>query len=247
MFRAHIFKLIRSPYLYIGFIGVLAVVFYSMKGTYGADAYTNLQMLLDLESFRRMYVIFAAVPFAANFADEWNSKVITGCITRKNVLKYSVSNIVVCFISAFVTVFLGVMIYVFIILNSQPPFNTVNRVNEPYGELFYNGILFLPFFFMAFVFALSCGMWAVMGLAISAFFPSKYVAICSPFVFCYVVERCTRKLPVDFDLYALSRSGTDRSAVFFVPWACAVFLVITVICGIIFTLTVKRRVENELN
>lgn len=172
MFGAHIFKLTRSPYLYIGFAGVLALSFYSMNSLRdGGDAFTDLLILLDLESFRRMYVVFAAIPFAANFADEWNSRAITGCITRKNVLKYSVSNIAICFISAFVTFFLGIMIYVFVNVMLKAPYDSVNPIGTPYGELFNNGAVLLPFLFTAMVFALSCGMWSVMGLTISAFFP----------------------------------------------------------------------------
>lgn len=247
MFGAHLFKLIKAPYLYIGFIGVLALSFYSMNRSFGNNVFTNLLALLDLESFCRMFVICAAIPFTANFAEEWNSMTIAGCITRKNVLKYSVSNVAVCFISAFATVFLGLMICVFANLISDPPFDSMNPVGSPYGELFRTGAVLLPFLFTAIVFALSCGMWSVMGLTLSAFFPSKFVAVCSPFVFCYVIERCTRMFPEEFDLHALSRSASSHNAAFTVLWASAVFLAVSLFCGIIFTLAVKRRVENELS
>lgn len=247
MFGAHFFKLVRSPYLYIGFIGVLSLSFYSMSKSYGNNAFTNLQALLGLESFGRMFVICAAIPFTANFADEWNSRVITGCVSRKNVLKYSVSNVAVCFISAFATVFLGLMFCVFENLISNPPFDSANPIGTPYGELFNTGAVLLPFLFTAIVFALSCGMWAVMGLTLSAFFPSKFVAVCSPFVFCYVIERSTRIFSEEFNLYALSRSASSHNAAFTVIWASAVFLALSLLCGIIFTLVVKRRVENGLS
>ena len=248
MFRAHIFKIVRSPYLYIGFIGVLAISFYSMNGLHGGgDAFTDLLILLDLESFRRMYVVCASIPFAANFADEWNNMTILSCITRKNVLKYSVSNIAVCFISAFVTIFCGMMIYVFVNIMLKPPFENTQPIGPPYGELLENGAVLLPFWFTIMVFALSCGMWAVMGLTLSAFFPNKYVAICSPFVFCYVIERFTRSFAEEFDLYSLSRSASSHSAAFIVLWASGVFLAISLFCGIMFTLVVKRRVQNGLS
>lgn len=247
MIRAHFFKLFRSPFLYLGFAGVVALLLYSLNGRHFGNAFINLEILLDLESFRRMYVFFAAVPFAASFADEWNSRAITGCVTRKNVVKYSVSTVAVCFLSAFAVVFIALLIYVCVTTSSLPLYDTQNEIGTPYEKLFYSGAGFMPFLFMIFVFALSCGMWAVMGLMMSAFFPSRYVAICSPFVFCYVIERLTRNSTEYFDLYALSRSATSRGAAFFMPWASAVFIAITIICGFIFTLTVKRRVENGLN
>ncbi len=247
MFRAYIFKIMRSPYLYIGFIGVLAISFYSMnRGRNGGDVYTDLFLLLDIESYRRMYAIFGAIPFAANFADEWNSRTISSCVTRKNVLKYSVSNIAVCFISAFAAVFLGLMIFVFADLMLKPPFDELNPTGA-YAELFENGAVLLPFLFTTMIFALSCGMWAIMGLTLSAFFPSKYVAVCSPFVFCYLIERLTRSFPEEFDLHALAHSATSHSAAFIVPWASGVFLAVSLICGIIFTLVVRRRVQNGLS
>lgn len=64
-----------------------------------------------MKSYRKAFIIFGAIPFAANFADEWNSKAIINCVTRKDTFDYSVSNIAVCFISALITVFVPLVIF----------------------------------------------------------------------------------------------------------------------------------------
>lgn len=189
-------------------------------------------------------MILGALPFAANFSDEWNSMVTTNCITRKGARKYSAANAVMCYVSSLAAVFIGMMSFVGIYSTFYPFYIPESgSLFPPYDVL----PPLLAVMAKTFVFSASCAMWAVMGLMLTAFFPSKYIAICAPFVFSYAVERVTMNFPEAFSLWPISLSHTNLAALPAFVYANAIFAGIAVICGIIFTKTVERRVQNGFN
>lgn len=247
MFKAYFYKLLRSPLFYIGFLATLALSIYSINRINGKNVFTNLDVLISIEDYRKIFVLFAALPFASNFADEWNSKAVVNCITRKDTDNYAVSNVIMCFFSAFAVVFAGLMIYIFVLSARMPLYDPDTTVPPPYGILCENGAPMFAVTLIAFVYALSCAMWAVMGLAATAFFPSKYIALCAPFVFCYIIERFSNIFPLEFQFGPLSKSWSGWAPLPAFLKSCLILLATSVVCGIIFTVKVKRRVENELS
>lgn len=248
MIKAYFFKLTRSPAFYLSIFAAFAVSLYSVffgVRTF-ADILSEIDYLISFEFFRKMFVLLAALPFASNFATEWNSKTITNCVTRKNVVNYAMDNAIVCFLSSFAAVFSGIMLCVLVRIPFKPLFSGSNPA-PPYGVLNENGFPLLTAVLIVCVYALSCAMWSVMSLAATAFFPSKYVAICAPFVFSYIIERFTKFVPGEFQLGPLSQSwsGWEPFPAFFK--SVTVFLIISLLCAVIFVVKVKRRVENELS
>ena len=246
MFRAYLFKLFRLPYLYIGIAGVIGVCSLRLlpSAYKGIDVMTEKELLRSIDGYRKLFVILGALPFAANFSDEWNSMVTTSCVTRKGAGRYSAVNVVMCYVSSFAAVFIGMMLFVGIYSAFYPFYYPCGgSLSAPYDVLG----AFPDVTARTFVFAASCAMWAVMGLMMTAFFPSKYIAICAPFVFSYAVERISLNFPYDLNLEMLSLSHTDRSALPAFLYANAVFLGIAAVCGLVFTITVQRRVRNGIN
>lgn len=248
MIKSYFFKLIHSPIFYLTPLAVLAVSLYSMF--YGVhtlvDILSEIDYLISFEFFRKMFVLLAALPFASNFANEWNSKTITNCVTRKNVVNYALDNAIVCFISAFASVFMGIMLSVLIRMPFRPLFSGSDPL-PPYGVLNVNGFPLLTAVLIVFIYALSCAMWAVMSLAVTAFFPSKYIAVCAPFVLSYIVERFTKFVPGEFQLGPLSQSWSGWNPLPAFLKSVIVFLMISSVCTAIFAVRVKVRVENELS
>ena len=255
MLRSYLFKLLHSSFLYAGMIGVFGLCLLGandsldgIKGFGGYDVYTDMNLMLEMKGYRKAFIVFGAIPFAANFADEWNSKTITNCVSRKNASCYAVSNIMACFMSALVTVFIPLVIFaafsscfkIFLDTDHTDP-------HIAYSEFAEIGLPFLSTVFYFLTFALSCAMWAVMGMTLSAFFPSKYIALGAPFIFSHVIERLTVRLPYQFDLMGLSMSYFD----FPVPWSIGypvlIFGGLSAVCGIFFVIKVKKKVQNELS
>lgn len=250
MLKAYFYKLIRSPLFYIGIIGVVGICSLRLlpSAFKGGDVLMEMELIRSLDGYRKISVILGALPFAANFSDEWNCMVTTNCVTRKSAKKYSVANVVMCYISTLATVFFGMMIFAGIYSMSYP-FYSVGGGSEsgPYGIFSLKGFPMLDLAATTFVFAASCAMWAVMGLMLTAFFPSKYIAICAPFIFSYAVERVTMNFTEDFNLWGLSLSHTGWRALPAFIYSNALFAGIAVVCGIIFTKMVERRVQNGNN
>ncbi len=246
MIRSYIFKLLHSPIFYLTPLAVFALSLYFMLfGVHKfADILTEIDYLISFEFYRKMFVLLAALPFASNFANEWNSKTITNCVTRKNVVNYAMDNAIVCFLSAFASVFSGIMLCVLVRMPFKPLFSGSNPM-PPYGVLNEKGVPLLSACLIVFVYALSCAMWSVMSLAATAFFPSKYIAVCAPFVFSYFFERVTKSVPGEFQIEALSQSWSGWKPLPAFLKAVIVFLIISLVCTAIFAVRVKVRVENE--
>lgn len=249
MFRTHFYKLLRSPSFYAAFLMVLGLSLFSRVEQGYSNISSNISGLMMFMSYRKMYVIAAALPFTANFANEWNSGAITNCITRKSVIDYARSNVVVCYISSFVTVFAGMMGFVLIMSARMPMFDDLDLTHFLYTyDIFaVNGFPLLALTLRVFVFASSCAMLSVLGLMVSAFIPNKYIAVCAPFVFSYLIERLSTFLPERFSYRVLAYSCIVDDPIFVFLWSNFVFIAVSAICGVIFTIAVRRRVENELS
>lgn len=248
MIRSYFFKLLHSPIFYLTPLAVCTISLYSVF--YGVhtfvDILSEIDYLISFEFFRKMFVLLAALPFASNFANEWNSKTITNCVTRKNAVKYALDNAIVCFLSAFAAVFSGIMLCVLIRMPFKPLFSGSDPA-PPYGVLNENGFPLLTAVLIVCVYSLSCAMWSVMSLAATAFFPSKYIAVCAPFVLSYLIERFTKFVPGEFQLAPLSQSWSGWKPLPAFLKSVIVFSVISLVCTAIFTAKVKVRVENELS
>ena len=250
MFKAYFYKLIRSPLFYIGIVGVAGICCLRLlpSGVRAADILGEVDLMRSLDGNRKMFVILAALPFAANFSDEWNCMITTGCVSRTGARKYAVTNVVMCYISALSAVFIGTMLFSLVYSGFYPMYRPGTGSDSlPYGIFTVQGFPMLDLAFSTFVFSANCAMWSVMGLMLTAFFPSKYIAICSPFVFSYAVERITLNFPDNLNLMNLSLSHMEMDALPAFLYSNAVFAVIAALCGIIFTIRVERRVRNGLN
>ncbi|MCH5204470.1 MAG: hypothetical protein J1F03_06960 [Oscillospiraceae bacterium] len=248
MYRAYFYKLFRSPLFYTAFIATVVLTFYDLFFDAGnGNVYDTIKSLLSISSERKLFIVLSALAFSSNFADEWNSKIVAECVTRKKAGSYAKANVVICFFAAFITIFAGMMVYI-LIESTQMPLCNPNEVSHPYGELALQGAPFLPPVLVAFTFAISCAAWTISGLMLTAFFPSKYIAICTPLVLSYALGRVSKKLlPDELGLDSMSSSSSDLPPLQAFLLANSVFIFLALVFGIVFIIKVKRRVENELS
>lgn len=250
MSRAYLYKLFRSPMTYIAILGIAAVCGTNFLNGWvdsGSVVY-HMNIFLDLDAYRKIITVLGAMPFAANFAEEWNESVVLHCIARRGIGKYSFSNIMFCWITSLLVVFGGMMIFTGVYSLFIPFYEfDPNPKFTPYGIFLDMGYPLLYMSARIFMFSTSCAMWSVMGMLLSAFFPNKYIAICSPFVASYTIERITMQFPDFLNLHVLSLSYIDNrvapSFAFF--YSLGVFTVISAICGFAFYLIVRKRVQCE--
>ena len=254
MIRSYIFKLLHSPYLYAAMAGILGLCLFfanaelgGKKGLNGIDVCTDITLLLQVNGYQRAFIVFGAIPFAANFADEWSSKTITNCVTRKGSFDYAVSNVAVCFISTLVTIFVPLIIFAVLDCGNKVVYNDINPPDPTaYGVFQAMGLPFLTILFLILTYALSGAMWSVMGMTLSAFFPSKYIAIGAPFIFCNALERLTDYNPPLLSFTALTNGRTYIPDALGFCYTLLVFGGLSAACGSLFVMKVGKRVRNEL-
>ncbi len=253
MIRAYLYKILHSALFYLSIVGVLLICLIRMVEHYignftGGDIVMEVNILLDLDAFRKVIAIFAALPFAANFANEWNSNITSSCVLRSSGGRYVTANICFCFVTAFAVVFIGMTLFMFIFSFQLPLYEfDPNPKIPPFGILIDKGFPALYLLIRIFIFAFSCAMWSISGLALAALFPDPFVSACTPFVASYLLERLTMKLPDNFNLWylSLSRMMSDNAVSSFI-YIITVFTILTVFWGLIFAKIVKRRIANEI-
>ncbi|MCM1508155.1 MAG: hypothetical protein NC177_13655 [Ruminococcus flavefaciens] len=253
MIKAYIYKILHSALFYLSIAGVLLICSIRMMEHYignfsGADIVTEINILLDIDAFRKVITVFAALPFAVNFANEWKSNVTNNCVLRSSSGRYITANIFFCFITAFAVVFIAMTLFMFIYSFQLPLYEfDPNPKIPPFGIMIDKGAPILYLLTRIFIFSFSCAMWSISGLALAALFPDPFVSACTPFIASYLLERVTMQLPDNFNLWYLSLSRImSDNAVFSFIYIIAVFTVLTVLWGFIFAKIVKRRIANEI-
>ena len=249
MFRAYLFKILRSPLTYAGILGVslvcLSHILTSPSANYGSVLY-RMDFFFGLDQSRKALTFFAALPFVGNFAEEWTSGVSTLCAARCGVRKYIVANAVLCVVVSFVTVFIGMFlfswIFSFFVTFYEPNYNIDH---SGFGYLAANGMPWLYYAIQVATYAFSVAMWCMTGLLLSALLPNKFVAVCTPLITSYVIERFTLELPTAFNTWLMSINmfrNDNRAVQLLYPWGF--FLAFSVVFGIVFYFIAEKRLSQ---
>lgn len=148
-----------------------ALMTFSMSGAMGMVTY--------------MMPLFAALPFAAGFCSDWNSRFSGAAVIRCGKKKYLSSKIVACGLSGGTVAAGGTLLLILILVIKFPQsedtmqnlldsgeFCSVLSMGKTGLVLYYIGALIMQF--------LSGSFWALTGLAFSAFCPNYLLTLCVP-------------------------------------------------------------------
>lgn len=234
-----------SKWYIISVIGTVIMCFISTHSYFdkSSDLLYVIDLMINLGLFKKVIVFFSAIPFVTVFCQDYNSGYINSVVSRSGEKSYILSNMVICVVSGFSAVFLGIMLFSGIIL----PFFPL-KASSVYTNIASN----TPFIYLLFlisIFSLYAAMWTAAGLAMSSILPDKYAALGSPLIFGYILEELTLKLPPHLNLYAMSHPGWEilgKSVFLDYFYTISVFVFVIVISGCIFSHFVKRRIRNEM-
>lgn len=250
LFCAYCKKLFHTPALYLCILGITLTCMirnFTENITYNSVVY-SLDLLLDLDMYRKIIPFFAAIPFAANFCREYISGITKFCIIRSDNASYILSNFVMGAVSSFVVTFLGLMIYVMILAFRMPLYYSLgNPTAEPYGVFLDGNKPIIYIIIKAVIYSVSVSMWVCSGITFSAFLPSPYIAVCSPFIFSYILEEITLNFSDCLNLWYLStgRDVLNSTAGITFFYTLFLFILIISVLGKIFSYAVKRRITDE--
>lgn len=179
--------------------------------------------------------ILAALPFSAEYIDAVKSKFSRYFLIRTSFSTYLTSNILTGFFCGGGIIMVGISLaWCTSALLLFPIEQAAEDLSNPISSLLcISGLLYL-----------NGGLWAVVGMAMSTFMESKYIAYASPFVIYYLlVILCERYFPDAYLLYPPNWTKPDVWP--YGAWGAAIFLLeLTLVFSILFVIRAGRRLRE---
>lgn len=205
-----------------------------------------------VERFQKIDNYFFGAALCDRFYDDWKHQYIKNIVIRTGRRNYIISKIVVCVSISFLVVFLGILIFIGLLIGMGFDYSGINGMgldeNMPYGIFLYQKS-FLYVCCIVSIYAASMAVWVMSGLMISSYIPNSFVAICSPLIFSYLLEEITGLLPPYFNMYLLAKASNvlGKNATYSYLYTIFIFTVLILGQGLIFAKRVKRRLGNEIS
>lgn len=251
LITAYLKKTFFSPIIYFCIIAIAVIVYIGMpkENFMFQGVLSAFDIMLDISSYRKLIMVFAAIPFTAAFCQEYINGSTNLIAARTSPKKYILSHIILCFLIAFITAAIGMTACVMVLCCKYNFFISTDDINTgAITKLYYIGHEYLYFFLKVIHYSLSLSAWSLSGLALSSVFVNPFIAVASPLVFSYILEMITIGSNIFPDLWHLSLSYTDISenALIASLYIIFVFLILSLIFAAIFRFVALRRLRNEI-
>lgn len=231
------------------FILLRSLAYYNvLNNTLELDRLFLLTIPMSLSGFTPFAAIFPLLPYATSFCDEYNSGYVKNIVTRVGLGKYIKTKIISVGLSGALAI--GVPFFIiFILITIIGAPTTAGNLSEAYigkiwescapiggGTLVLAAKLLLGLLFGS--------VWALVGLAISAWFTNRYVTIVGPFVLYQGLWILLANLPIN-PLYML-RGDFGRPGEFIGSYIYILFyqIIWISILVIITAFGIRRRIKN---
>ena len=194
--------------------------------------------------------IMVAVPFATSYCDDVIGGLRTYKITRCGKDTYTLSKFIVTCVLGGVVFALGGLIFI-LVLAIRLPLVTSDQIMEttwlPFSQALTIGNGEPYFAVVLCVCFLSGALWGSISLCVSAFSTNRYVTICAPFVFRFLLVQVglILNLPgwLRLDLLLVARETVYSDALTFLV-TLAYILALISLCYRLFRLRLERSVWN---
>lgn len=179
--------------------------------------------------------VIAVLPFSGVYVDDIKSKFARFYLIRSNYGYYLLSRILLCFLYGGGAILLGGLL----------SWGISTLLFMPMEMAAEKGVVSTAVIWPILVlFFLTGGLWSVVGMAMSTFMESKYIAYASPFVIYYLlVILCERYFPNAYLLYPPNWTNPDAWP--YGAWGAAIFLLeLTLVSSILFVIRAGRRLRE---
>lgn len=179
--------------------------------------------------------ILAVLPFTANYIDDVKSRFARFFLIRTDYTTYLISHILVCFLSGGLVIATGTLLawgasaLLFLPMEkaAEAPTEATTILLKTCGLLFLNG-----------------GLWAVVGMTMSTIMESKYIAYASPFIVYYLLVILYERYFLNAWLLYPKNWLNPEIWPYGVGSAALFLLELTFLCGLVFYIRGKRRLEQ---
>lgn len=179
-------------------VAVTAFTFYiAIADTSILALYKNVDILYLFNLCMQISPLFLFLPFVATlpygykFIDEYNSNFFRFSLSRSSYRKYTLTKTVAVVVSAFLAVFLGLILCVAFFAIIAKPIDTNDilylqlydtlRVGRTYGCLLDINV-YLYIITYIFFMSLFASLWPVIGMISSTYIKNRYVSLIMPFI-----------------------------------------------------------------
>ena len=179
--------------------------------------------------------IVSALPFSSNYVDEVKSKFALFSMLRTNYSTYLLSRIIACFLLGGAVILAGVLVTYFIsTLAFLPMEEAADNEESQLSEFIKQCVLLF----------LNGGLWAVVGMTMSTVMESKYISYASPFIVYYLLVILYERYFPDAWLLCPKNWMNPDIWPYGVGSAALFLLELTFLCGLVFYIRGKRRLEQ---
>lgn len=194
--------------------------------------------------------MLSAIPFSASYSVEQHGGITAYKVARCGKHQYALSKMLVSALSGGAAFSLGSAIFI-TALSTYLPLVTSQKLEESVWIPYYNALVagngVLYFVIMLYITFLSGALWSCLGLCISAYFPSPYVAICAPLIIRFLLVQVGRMLKLSDNL-RLDRIMTARGTIYSdVVTLIVLTVVVVLLIGLCYNLFLKRMIRRLEN
>ena len=230
----------------ISVLGVIAIIFlaemdsllqnnltmYELPNNYHTILIINA---LQSKAVRALAPILATLPFSASYIEELETKFVRFFLVRSGYTAYILNRITICYILGGNIFVIGSILAWQIATVIFLPFEITALETASDTVSLAKNILLL---------GLNGGLWSTIGMTISTIMESKYIAYASPFIVYYLlVILYERYFPNARLLYP--KNWLDPEVWPYGVGSAALFLLeLTFLCGLVFYIRGKRRLEQ---
>ena len=211
-YRHQLLRIFHSYRIYICIIAYVIICLY-MEHTPGISkissrtVFEGLSNIAGFNNMNKIPVIIAAIPMATSFCDDISNNYFNPYVLRCGKKNYIISKLTTCFFSSFIVSFTGLSVYS--IISGAINGLGIRQIHEyrVFHDIAYGKYPIAAVIIFIFLFSMVSGVYAVMGMALSAAVPNRFVAVTSAFFISMFVENVLDFLPTSISLFEIQKGN----------------------------------------
>lgn len=243
-------RAVLSVPFFLSVISITSLVFFAAYGQLSSIADATYLLIAGLGGSGTIIMIICLlpiIPYSMVFAEEWQQNATKFWMIRTGVNKYTTSKLIASGLSAFLTTFLGLTLFLFI---TTPAFSffTYSRTGDAYSPLLDVSLPLLYNLLFISHYALSAMIFSFIAMFISTYIPNKFVVLASPVLIYFILHRFTALLNIPEYLKAVNLvegifdAGSPLNTFILKLF---IVLIICLLLSVSTLLQVRRRVQHD--
>ena len=249
--RMELRRAFTSPGFFAAVVGMAAVLFVgtaSEMNTLGGmgSVYYFFLCANSFNSITDIMLVVSVLPFATSFCADFKNHYYRPILARTSADGYSSSKAAACFISTFAAVALGCILFVLALSLFYPFLDEIAATSlDPFSELPIEKYAVLHLLFFILIRSLAAAFWGELSLMSTAFMPSVFAALCMPLIAYNLLSLLTDVFDASFNISMLQQSSVTLGPWYFtLIYSCLLFILLAVLCAVVFKKQVRRLVKN---